>query len=81
MHEVAPGASVVWYSGSSRLNKRAAILAYLLVEGSYWPWYLGWEMQREWKIVNVGNVSIEEITEIRKGDAPLDSSESEAAIR
>jgi hypothetical protein len=64
--EVAPNSSLVWYSGSTRSNKRGAIMAYLLVEGSYWPWYLGWEQQKTWKIVKTVGVASNEIEQIRE---------------
>jgi len=66
LHDVAPGASLLWYTGASRKNKRAAIMAYLLVNGSYWPWYLGWEFRSTWKIVKTAGASLEEIAEIQK---------------
>jgi hypothetical protein len=66
VNKVAPNASFLWYSGSSCSNKRGAIMAYLLIEGSYWPWYLGWELQSAWKIVKVVGASSDEIAEIRE---------------
>ncbi|MGH9734011.1 MAG: hypothetical protein ACRD8A_05425 [Candidatus Acidiferrales bacterium] len=34
--EIAPNASLVWFSGSSLRNGRAALMAYLLYNNSYW---------------------------------------------
>lgn len=66
VHEVAPNSSLVWYSGASNSNKRGAIMAYVRVDGSYWPWYLGWEQQKVWKIVKAVGVTADEISEIRE---------------
>jgi hypothetical protein len=66
MHEVAPGASVVWYSGKSSANKRAAIMAYVLSGDSYWPWYTGWASAKDlWRIVKLAGATTEEIAAVR----------------
>jgi hypothetical protein len=66
VHEVAPNSSLVWYSGASSSNRRGAIMAYVLVDGFYWPRYLGWEQQKGWKIVKTVGVTADEISEIRE---------------
>jgi hypothetical protein len=76
MDGVAPNASICWYSGGSHKNKRGAIMAYLLVEGSYWPWYLGWELSNTWKMVKLVGASAEEIAEIRSRKGPAVPSQS-----
>jgi hypothetical protein len=70
VHEVAPNATLVWYSGSTLSNKRGALMAYVLVEGAYWPWYIGLEQNPTWKIVKYGGVAAEEIAEIRSPKGP-----------
>jgi hypothetical protein len=70
VHEVAPHASLLWYSGSTLTNKRGAIMAYVLFEGSYWPWYLGLEQNPTWKIVKFAGAAAEEIAEIRASRGP-----------
>jgi hypothetical protein len=66
VRDVAPSASLVWYSGASQKNGRGAIMAYLLLNGSYWPWYLGWKLEGDWKIVKSVGATIDEIAAIRK---------------
>jgi hypothetical protein len=70
VHEVAPHASLVWYSGSTLTNKRGAIMAYVLVEGAYWPWYVGLQQNPAWKIVKYAGVSAEDIAEITSPENP-----------
>jgi hypothetical protein len=62
---VAPNASLFWYSGGSRSTGRGAMLAYLLVEHSYWAWYASWAFRDAWKIVKTCGATTEEIAEIR----------------
>jgi hypothetical protein len=64
--EVAPNASLLWYSGASRSSGRAAMMAYLLVGHSYWAWYAGWAFRETWKIVKTCGATPVEIAEIRK---------------
>jgi hypothetical protein len=74
VRDITPNASLVWFSGSSRSNKRGAIMAYLLVEGSYWAWYLSWEQQNTWRVTESIGATADEIAEIRRwkgGTLPL----------
>jgi hypothetical protein len=66
VHDVAPGASLLWYSGASKLNKRGAIMAYVCVGDSYWTWYVGLALNSEWKVVKVAGATDDEIAEIRR---------------
>lgn len=68
MHEIAPGASVIWYSGKSVKNDRAAIMAYVLLGDSYWPWYSSWAQKKDsWQIVKLVGATPGEFTSL-KGD-------------
>ena len=65
--EVAPAASLLWYSGSTRSRDRGSIMAYLWVESSYWAWYTGWAFRNSsWKIAQSSGATIAEIDELGK---------------
>jgi hypothetical protein len=65
VRDVAGNGSLIWYSGASLKNKRGSIMAYLLVNDSYWTWYTGWQFQESWLITKLCGASIEEIEELR----------------
>ena len=67
MHEVAPNASVIWYSGGSRRTGRGSIMAYLLSGESYWTWYVGLsEYESSWRVVTAEGITGEEFSALTK---------------
>ena len=69
---VAPNAALAWYSGNSSANGRGAVMAYLPVSGSYWPWYAGWQKQELWRLTETWNIKREELLQIIEQEkAPL----------
>jgi hypothetical protein len=70
LHEVAPGASLIWYSAASGSNKRGAIMAYILSNESYWTWYTGWVSGQPWKMAEIIGLTADEITEFKKRAQP-----------
>jgi hypothetical protein len=70
LHEVAPHASLVWYSGATASNKRGAIMAYILSNDSYWTWYTGWVSGEPWKMDEIIGLTADEIAEFRKRAEP-----------
>lgn len=69
MQDVAPSASMVWYSGASKRTGRGAMMAYLFVEGSYWTWYVGWQFEKAWKIVKSVGVTIDELAQVSRNQS------------
>jgi hypothetical protein len=57
--DIAPNASLVWFSGGSLRNGRAALMAYLFSNESYWIWYTGWAEHSGWKIVKAIGITPE----------------------
>lgn len=54
---IAPGSALIWYSGNSIATGRGAVMAYIPVDGSYWPWYAAletgessWSVSETWDI-------------------------------
>ena len=48
--EQEPETALVWYSGNSNANGRGALMAYIPVGTSYWPWYAELERAEPWHI-------------------------------
>jgi hypothetical protein len=51
VEQVAPGATLFWYSGQSKTNGRASVMAYVRSSVGYWPWYVGVECAPRWRII------------------------------
>ena len=47
--DVEPGIPLIWFSGCSETNGRAAIMAYVPVSDTYWTWYAGWSRNGSWR--------------------------------
>src|SRR5579862_2606045 len=63
--DVAPNASLIWFSGGSQRNQRGALMAYLLNADSYWSWYTGWQERSGWKIVEAQGITHEAFDDFR----------------
>jgi hypothetical protein len=48
--QIAPGASLIWYSGGSQRSGRGSIMAYLYSEESYWTWYVELAESKMWGV-------------------------------
>ena len=57
--EIAPKASFVWFSGKSKQNGRASLMAYVKDNSSYWTWYTGWNGENGWRICETNGISVE----------------------
>ena len=64
--EIAPNASFVWFSGQTKSNGRGALMAYLLHDGSHWPWYTAWTLRDGWRASLLRGVSTEELGSITR---------------
>jgi hypothetical protein len=50
LSQIAPGASLIWYSGGSQRSGRGSIMAYLYSEESYWTWYVELAKSKMWGV-------------------------------
>jgi hypothetical protein len=66
MSNIVPGASVIWYSGGSRRAGRGSVMAYLLIEDSFWTWYVELGESRSWGVVTAKGISENEFSAIKK---------------
>lgn len=61
LSEVAPNAALIWYSGNSRAAGRGALMAYLPIGDSYWPWYSSWQSGDPWSVTQTKAIKREEL--------------------
>jgi hypothetical protein len=67
MHEVAPGASIIWYSGGTRRTGRGSIMAYLLCDSAYWTWYAELsESESSWHLVTAKGINEQEFSLLKR---------------
>ena len=57
---VAPGKALVWFSGASEANGRAAIMGYIPGPDSYWVWYAAFSHNDTWRPNYVRGISASE---------------------
>src|SRR6266700_3372720 len=62
--DVAGGAALLWYSGGSDTTERGAIMAYVPVGDTYFPWYTGWGKREEWELVQPKNINAQELANL-----------------
>jgi hypothetical protein len=67
--EVAPGASLVWYSGNSKKSGKGAVMAYVPEGKSYWSWYTGWDCNDGWRVVKAIGIKPLGVNELLAADA------------
>lgn len=60
----APGTALVWYSGNSKAAGRGAVMAYVPVSDSYWPWYAALETGDSWRITETWNIKREDLSKL-----------------
>jgi hypothetical protein len=54
---IVPRAALVWYSGNSIATGRGAVMAYVPVDGSYWPWYAALEAgEPSWRVTETWDI-------------------------
>jgi len=56
----APNSALVWYSGESKATGRGAVMAYVPVGDSYWPWYAALETGEPWRITETWDIKRED---------------------
>jgi len=59
-----PRTALVWYSGNSRTAGRDAIMAYVPIGNSYWPWYAALETGDAWRITETRDIKREDLSEL-----------------
>jgi hypothetical protein len=73
-----PKTALAWYSGNSKENGRGALMVYVPVGASHWPWYV--ELQREepwhvsdaWRVRPEWNIRPDEFADLmKKGSVSL----------
>ena len=62
--QVAPGAALVWFSGTTDPNGRGAIMAYVPVPNSYWVWYVGFSAKGKWHPSEFKEITAGELSEL-----------------
>ncbi len=60
----ASATALVWYSGKSSGSGRGAVMAYVPVKNSYWPWYAGWEKRQSWHLSETWDIKREQLTQL-----------------
>jgi hypothetical protein len=50
VRQVAPGSALFWYSGDTTNTGRGSLMGYIPVEADYWPWYLAFIRNGQWRI-------------------------------
>jgi hypothetical protein len=60
----APQTALAWYSGNSIASARGALMVYIPNEGSYWPWYAGWEQRKGWRLIESWDITPEQIEQL-----------------
>lgn len=60
----APGAALVWYSGNSKTAGRGAVMVYVPVSDSYWPWYAALETGDSWRITETWDIKREDLSKL-----------------
>lgn len=59
-----PGTALVWYSGNSKKNRRASLMAYLPLDSSYWPWFVDVELGGQWRIAEIRGIKSEDFASL-----------------
>jgi len=60
----APGTALVWYSGNSGTVGRGAVMAYVPVSDSYWPWYAALETGDPWRVTETWDIKREDLSKL-----------------
>jgi hypothetical protein len=61
-----PKSALVWYSGESKGTGRGAVMAYIPVGDSYWPWYAALETGEPWRITETWDIKREDLAGLTK---------------
>jgi hypothetical protein len=56
-----PKAALIWYSGNSKTAGRGAVMAYIPVDGSYWPWYAALKIGEPWCLTETWDIKREDL--------------------
>jgi hypothetical protein len=59
-----PSSVLVWYSGESKATGRGALMAYVPVGGSYWPWYAALETGEPWCVTETLGIKREDLASL-----------------
>jgi len=54
----------VWYSGNSRTTGRGAVMAYVPIGNSYWPWYAALETGDPWRVTETRDTKREDLSKL-----------------
>ena len=65
LSEIAPKASLIWYSGNSQKTKRGSLMAYIWHSNAYWAWYTEWAEGDCWKVVATKNIGPADIMALK----------------
>jgi hypothetical protein len=57
----APKAALIWYSGNSKTAGRGAVMAYVSVGSSYWPWYAALETGEPWRVTETWDIKRDDL--------------------
>jgi hypothetical protein len=57
-----PTAALVWYSGNSEATGRGAVMVYVPVGDSYWPWYAALKMGEPWRVTETWDIKREDLS-------------------
>jgi len=61
-----PKSALVWYSGESKGTGRGAVMVYIPVADSYWPWYAALETGEPWCITETWDIKREDLAGLIK---------------
>jgi hypothetical protein len=61
---VAPGTALAWYSGNSKSAGRGAVMVYVPVGNSLWPWYAAFETGDRWRITETWDIKRDDLSKL-----------------
>ena len=64
--QIAPGVSLIWYSGRSQKSGRGSIMAYLYSEESYWTWYVELAKSKMWGVSTAKGITAPDFSSLKR---------------
>jgi hypothetical protein len=66
VRQIAPGTALFWYSGDTMATGRGGLMAYIPVDDDYWPWFLAFVRDGDWKIARRNGIHEYEVRLFRE---------------
>ena len=62
--EVAPDATLFWYSANSKASGRGSLMVYIPEGGSYHSWYAQWQNANSWHVVQTDGIKLPDLMKL-----------------